>query len=71
MAYEQRTSEKLSDRQRTLLQALHTREWRRAPNGTLGSTLVSLWNRGIIEGQFASGFTSAHRYSDAYEWRLK
>lgn len=66
-----RPAEKLSPRQRTVLQALHTSEWRRAPNGTLGPTLVALWNRGLIEGRLVDGFTHALRYSDAYEWRLK
>lgn len=66
-----RSAETLTERQRTLLQALHTSEWRRAPNGTLGPTLVALWNRGLIEPQLADGANLAHRYSDAYVWRLK
>ena len=65
------SAEKLTERQRTFLQALHTSEWRRAPNGTLGPTVVALWNRGIIEGRLVNGFSLAHRYTDAYEWRLK
>jgi hypothetical protein len=65
------SDEKFTPRQRILLQTLHTTEWRRAPNGTLGPTLVALWNRGIIEGRLVDGFTTAIRYSDAYEWRLK
>lgn len=60
-----------SPRQRRLLAALSTTEWRKAPPGTLGPTLVALWNRGLIEGQLVDGFTLATRYSDAYEWRLK
>lgn len=56
-----------SPRQRKLLEALSTTEWRRAPPGTLGPTLVALWNRGLITGRMVT--MSAGRYSDAYEWR--
>jgi len=60
-----------SPRQQKLLQSLDATEWRQAPPGTLGPTLVALWNRGVIEGRFREGYKSATRYSDAYEWRLK
>jgi len=62
---------KASPRQRNLLAALDKSEWRRAPAGTLGPTLVALWNRGVIEGRMLGSYGAATRYSDAYEWRLK
>lgn len=65
------STERFTENQRRFLQALHTTEWRRAPAGTLGPTIVALWNRGVIEGRMLPEIGQATRYSDAYEWRLK
>lgn len=65
------TKEKLNERQRVFLQALHTSEYRMAPPGTLGPTIVGLWNRGLIEGRLVAGYRDARSYAQAYEWRLK
>lgn len=58
-----------SPRQQKLLAALDANEWRKAPRGTLGPTLVALMNRGVIEGRFSENF-GANTYADAYVWRL-
>jgi hypothetical protein len=61
---------KASPRQRALLAALSATEWRKVPPGTLGPTIVALWNRDLIEGRLRPGGWWGGRYADSHEWRL-
>lgn len=63
--------QKLTEQERSLLRTLHTSEFRLAPWDTSDPTIVGLWERGLIEGRLLPDRVGEHKYSKAYEWRLK